>query len=117
MGDEQTGDSPRRPTAPDLLIALNRPCRERRIHHASRVVWSSCRDFGVISRNLGHGPTAYAAARHREATSFTKIPRKFLFTLLCRWWPANSGIDLDPTASVADQIFADHQPRHGECGR
>jgi hypothetical protein len=62
IGDEQSGYSLRRPPVPDLLIALNRPCCERRTRYASRVVWSSCRNFGVISRNLGHGPTAYAAA-------------------------------------------------------
>src|SRR6266850_6224822 len=50
-------------------------CHERRIHHASRAVWSSCRDFRVISRNLGHGLTLYAAAQNPAATHLTKTPR------------------------------------------
>jgi len=52
----------RRPLVLDPLIATDQTCYERRIHHASRPVWSSCRDFRVISRKLGDRPTSYAAA-------------------------------------------------------
>src|SRR5258707_9493779 len=60
-------------------------CRERRIHHGSRAVWSSCRDFGVISRNFGHRLSLHAAANPLARRSFTKIPRKHLFDA-CIWF-------------------------------
>jgi hypothetical protein len=81
FGDERPDDWLRRSPLPDLLIAgeLDIAC-ERRVRDANRAVWSSFRDFKVISRNLGHGLSQYAAAMPARTPSFTKIPRKYLLT-------------------------------------
>src|SRR5882757_7376509 len=78
--------------------------------HASRVVWCSCRNFGVISRNLGHGPTAYAAAdivTRRDSQKFRENSSLRCF--------AGGGRQLrnklDQAASVADQIFRNRPSR------
>jgi hypothetical protein len=40
-------------------------------------MWSSCRDFRVISRNLGHGLSLYAAAQHDGALFHHKTARYY----------------------------------------
>jgi hypothetical protein len=64
VGDEQPGVWLRRSPLPDCSIAGTGCCCEQRVRDATRAVWSSCRDFKVISRNLGHALSQFAAARH-----------------------------------------------------
>src|SRR5262245_31507726 len=73
IGDEWPGDWLRRSPLPDHSIA-GTGCRcEQRGRDANRAVWSSCRDFKVISRSLGHVLSQFAAARFCRR----RLSRKF----------------------------------------
>jgi hypothetical protein len=76
IGDEWPGDWLRRSPVPDRSTAgVGYRC-EQRVRDANRAVWSSCRDFKVISRNLGHALSQYAAAtlcRRRLSRKFREM--------------------------------------------